>query len=153
MAYSEYPKAMSHPQSRPAVLSQDTIGPGGKVIHAAPGQPAKFPPVYVNNLDQEQYYSSIGYVPNGTSDPDAYHVAVSGAGKPSAHEHVEFPKYVYQCVDGDVIDRLLKNQDEQDQLEGAWYATPGDARDGAETEVEGASGEEQTPQSGGRRRR
>jgi len=162
MAFSEYPKAMSHPGYRPAVLSKDEFI-NGKVIKAPPGSPAKFPPVYVNNHDQESYYSAMGYVPNGTADPEAYHAAMAGADKPNHHQHVEFPKYLYQKVadhkdaregdvyvhDGECYVRpvLLKDQEAQDKLTGDWYATPGDAAlaDASPAEDETEETEEEAP--------
>jgi len=141
MSFQEYPKAMSHPQYQPAVISQDTVDRAtGRTIKAPSGVPAKFPPVYVNNKDQEAQYASLGYVPNGVSDPDEYLSAIIGADQPHGHEHVDFPKYLYtQDDDGDlqvlneggdivgVRSLLIGSQAAQDKLVGSWYATPGDA--------------------------
>lgn len=150
MAFQEYPKAMNHPQYRPAVLSKDTIDPvTHQTIKAPPGQPAKFPPVYVNNKDQELDYASKGYVPNGTSDPEAYYTATVGADKPNAHQHVEFPKWLYaKDEQGDlsvvseagehvrVRSLLVKDETQQEKLVGQWWATPGDAANGDEEAAE-----------------
>jgi hypothetical protein len=168
MAFSEYPKAMSHPGFRPAILSKDEFV-NGKVIKAAPGQPAKFPPVYVNNQDQEAYYSAQGYVPNGTADPEAYHAAMAGMDTVPAHSHVEFPKYLYQKVSdaareddiwvADVLVRgvLLKDEAAQERLVGNWYATPGDAAEAEDEEPMSESEETaesaQDQSSAGRKRR
>ena len=71
MAFQRFPLAMSHPHHVPAVISivhTDANGNReGKV-----GSPAKFPPVFVNNEDQEKQYASQGYVPSVTPDVDAY---------------------------------------------------------------------------------
>ena len=156
MAFQEYPKAMSHPQYRPAVLSKDTTDPvTHQTIKAPPGSPAKFPPVYVNNKDQELDYASKGYVPNGTSDPEAYYTATVGADKPNTHQHVEFPKWLYaKDEQGDMVITaedgaavkvqgiLVKDQAQQDKLIGAWYATPGDAANGDEEAAEEPAGDE-----------
>jgi len=127
MAYSEYPKAMNHPQYRPAVVSGYTRNPDGTAKNDAPGSPAKFPPVYVSNADQELDYASRGYLPAGVSDADAYMRAVAGADTPATYGFQEFPKYVYQVQDGHVASALVQNEAEQGSLEGAWYATPDDA--------------------------
>lgn len=161
---SEYPKAMSHPQFRAAILSKDEIGPNGQIIKAAPGKPAQFPPVYVNNVDQEQMYAARGYVPNGNYDPEAYKsqmtVAVQGG-----YVHSEFPKYLYtkdENGDMDVLSDqgeyvkvrsiLVKDQEQQDKLVGAWYATHGDAANGdpdAEAEEDASKdGDEEQGQTG-----
>lgn len=138
-SFQEYPKAMKHPAHRAAIISQDRVV-NGKIIKAAPGQPERFPPVYVNNVDQEIQYASLGYVPNGESDPDAYVKAIIGANEPQDHQHHEFPKWLYAPdEDGEMsIDtpegvrirvkaREVKDKKEQDRLIGEWYATPGDA--------------------------
>lgn len=52
-----YPMTMTHPAYRPAVLSR------GDIRSTAPGSPARYPPVVVNNADQEEYHVSRGYVP------------------------------------------------------------------------------------------
>lgn len=131
MGYNEYPKAMSHPAYKPAVLSQDTVDPvSHKTIKAAPGKPAQYPPVYVNNPDQEAQYASLGYVPNGVADAEAYYRATVGANEPNDHAFKEFPKWLYRpLVPGEYEGKLLESQEAQDALpEGqAWYATPGDA--------------------------
>jgi len=147
MAFQEYPKAMSHPKYQAAVLSRDTIDPvTHQTIKAAPGQPAKFPPVYVNNKDQEADYASKGYVPNGVSDPDAYLSSIMGADKPTHHTHVEFPRWLYTRDDdeGDMVilaesgehvkvrSLLVKDEVAQGKLIGAWYANPGEAANASE---------------------
>lgn len=171
MAFSEYPKAMSHPGFRPAVISKDEYI-NGKVIKAPPGQPAKFPPVYVNNEDQEAQYSAMGYVPNGVADPDAYHAAMAGIDKPATYQHMDFPKYLYQSIkhedatEGDiwVADAgrwtrgvLLNDEAAQDRLTGDWYATPGDAALAGDSEAteedEQAQEDAQEQPNSGRRRK
>jgi hypothetical protein len=167
MAFQEYPKAMSHPQYRPAILSQDTVDPVTRqTVKAAPGQPAKFPPVYVNNKDQEEQYASLGYLPNGVSDPEAYLSSTIGADRPDAsHGPVEFPKFLYARDDdgGDmhvhaetgetvrVKSLMIKDQAQQDKLVGAWYATPGDAANASdeadEAEEAGSEAEEGTQEA------
>jgi hypothetical protein len=127
MAYSEYPKAMNHPQFRPAIVSGYTRHPDGTAKNDAPGAPAKFPPVYVSNKDQELDYASRGYVPAGVSDAEAYMRAVVGADTPSSYGFQEFPKYVYQVQGGEVASALVSTEAEQTSLKGAWYATPDDA--------------------------
>ena len=154
MTYNRYPLAMNHPAYKPAVISQDTVDPvSHKTIKAAPGQPAKFPPVYVNNPDQEAQYAAEGYVPNGEPDPEAYYRAQVGANEPNDHQFKEFPKWLYKpLAPGEYEAKLVNDQAAQDALpEGvAWYATPGDAveasyADDEEEDVDG-TGTEQNSQ-------
>jgi len=129
MSFSEFPKAMTHPGYRPAVLSKDEVDSHGRLIKkAAPGSGVRFPPVYVNNHDQELEYASRGYVPNGTSDPEAYRRSAAGADIPNEHKHIEFPKWLYRMVEDELESKLVKDQAAQDLLRGAWFATPGDAQ-------------------------
>ena len=129
MSFQNYPLAMSHPHKRPAVLSQDTVNRDGSINHAPAGKPAAFPDVFVSNKDQELQYASMGYLPNGVSDPDAYMSAVLGADKPFSHEHVEYPKWLYQAdEDGDVDSVLIDSEAQEKKLSGLWWSTPDEAR-------------------------
>jgi hypothetical protein len=153
MSFNDFPKAMSHPQYRPAVISRDTVGPDGKTVKAPPGQPAKFPPVYVNNADQEAQYASLGYVPNGVSDPEAYRRAIAGADLPPSHEHQEYPRWVYQAhedgdmhveVDGEYVavrSHLVNDEPAHAKLKGEWHITPLAAATAEATEEEGQDGQ------------
>lgn len=60
MVHQRYPLQMTHPSFRPAVLSDSDARSGEH------GSAALWPPVTVNNEDQEEYYQSRGYV-----SPDA----------------------------------------------------------------------------------
>jgi hypothetical protein len=171
MAFAEYPKAMRHPQYRPAVLSKDTIDPNTKqTIKAPPGSPVRFPDVFVHNEDQEKQYAALGYLPNGVSDPDSYHRAMTGNDEPSDHKHHEYPRWMYQAdEDGEVAVTmnhevirvrgvLVKNEKEREALRGDWYEMPAEAAEAAVTEEDaeettGESGDPATPKNRGGRPR
>jgi hypothetical protein len=93
MAYAEYPKVMNHPGYQPAVVARPTLGkpllPGEEPRSA---KAAVFPPVTVNNEDQEGQHAALGYVSAG-GDPSAHEPA-----PPADYEPKEYPKWV-----GDVI--------------------------------------------------
>ena len=155
MSFVEYPKAMKHPQHRAAVISKDEII-NGKIIKAAPGQPERFPDVFVNNEDQEKQYASLGYVPNGTSDPEAYRRAMAGADEPAGHQHHDYPRWMYQPNESGEMEVavnhepvkvrgvVVKNEAEREALRGEWFETP---REAAEATLDD-EGEEQEAQGG-----
>lgn len=131
MAYQEYPKELRHPQFRPAVIAQ--WDPKIKDPAQQPqGQPAKFPPVIVHNLDQEQEYASRGYLPAGVSDPDAYLRATIGAEQPGTYRFQEYPKWLYRVGDdgtGEVQSKMVHTKPEERRLGAGWAATPDAARE------------------------
>lgn len=138
MSFQEFPKQMTHPQHAPAVLSRDMIE-NGRIIKAPPGKPERFPPVFVNNADQELQYASLGYVPNGTSDPEAYRRSAAGADLPYSHQHQEFPRWMYKAdengdtpvyLDGECVmvrGMIVDTEAAQKRLHGDWFETPGQA--------------------------
>ena len=75
--FEEFPKVMSHPGARPATLGYEF----------GEGKPCTFPPVSVNNEDQQAYYESKGYVAQGGSKDLSAHM-------PTNHVHQEYPKWV-----------------------------------------------------------
>jgi hypothetical protein len=133
--FQRYPMAMSHPGYRPAVLSKDEIV-NGRIVKAPPGSPVKFPPVYVNNEDQEKEYAAQGYMPAGTPDPEAYRRAMTGNDEPVGHQHREYPRWMYQAHDSGehavavgvdtvkVRGVLVKTEADRDALRGKWFETP-----------------------------
>ncbi len=122
--YHRYPLAMSHPQQKPAVISQDQWV-NGHVVKAPPGKPAQFPPVFVNNADQESQYASMGYLPNGTPDPEAYLRQTIGSVVPTGPEFHEYPKCLYQYDGNDVKSRIVNSAADEKKLGSGWYANPG----------------------------
>lgn len=129
MEFQKYPLAMFHPRAQPAVISGYKRNLDGTATNDPPGKPAVFPPVTVNNQDQELLYASKGYVPNGTSDHDAYMRAVIGADEPSGYKFAEYPKWLYQCVGGEINSRLVKSAKDEEALGRDWYRTPDQARE------------------------
>lgn len=124
MSYQSYPKAMAHPQAQAAVISGYKRNNDGTVNNDSPGKPAKFPPVNVNNLDQEQQYASLGYLPVGVEDPVAYLRATIGASEPDGHVFNEFPKWLYKCDDDGVRSELVTTEARALKLGAGWCGTP-----------------------------
>lgn len=111
--YQEYPKVLTHPTMR----QPDGIKSGGKemVNGVLVDMPSKIIPggalnVTVNDADEEEYYRAKGYMPNGTSDPTAYHNTVSGNSTPESYEFQEYPKWV-----GNV---LVQNREQEESVRG-----------------------------------
>jgi hypothetical protein len=98
-----------HPGFRPAIISDDTaIGnkdllKSGNYVGAAPGRPATFAPVIVNNEDQEAEYTAKGYIGN-VPDP------IPEPPDPA----LEYPKWVHF---GDGREpRIAKNREEEEKF-------------------------------------
>lgn len=153
--FQQYPKAMKHPQHRPATKSQDYQDPVTKRwVDAPPGQPERFPSVFVHNEDQEKQYAALGYVPNGVSDPEAYHAAMTGNEEPNSHQHREYPRYMYKAhpagehtvhVDHEPVrvrGVVVKDELERDKLGDGWFESPRDAAEATLTDDSEAQGEE-----------
>jgi len=89
---------MAHPQYRPAEVTPiegtGVLNPvtGEEVRTDFQGTAERFPPVQVNNEDQEAYHASLGYQPAGKSDPSAYARAI--ADTPVSYVPQEYPKWV-----------------------------------------------------------
>lgn len=131
--FQEYPKAMHHPQKRPAVLSGRHKDPvTGKLVMDPPGQPAKFNDVFVNNKDQEIQYASLGYVPNGVSDPTAYQSAITGNDANTRGKFVEYPKMLYRAKpddpEGELETKTVATATEEKTLGDKWHPNPDAAR-------------------------
>lgn len=124
MAFQEYPKQMNHPNYRPAVVSGYRRNPDGSAVNDPPGTPAKFPPVVVNNVDQEQDYASKGYLPAGVSDPQAYLRATIGAETPGVYKFQEYPKWMYRVEDDELQSQMVQSEAEERRMGEGWYATP-----------------------------
>ncbi len=125
MEFQRYPMHMSHPHAKPATISGPLRDERGRVIGQQPaGKPATYPPVVVNNRDQELQYASKGYAPNGVADPDAYMRAVMGADEPQTYHNVEYPKWLYRVTDGELESKLVKSQAEEIKLGKGWHKTP-----------------------------
>lgn len=125
--FQDYPKTMTHPQHRPAVIAKwdhkikDTKD-------QPQGSPERFPPVVVRNFDQEQEYAAKGYVPSGKSDPEAYRRAMTGNEDRSDASRMLYPKWLYRMQDGEVDSKLVNTKDEEKALGAGWYGTPDAAR-------------------------
>jgi hypothetical protein len=113
MSYQEFPKVLSHPQHKAAVIGQ---GPREKpevyaerAAREGPPQPERWPAVTVTNIDQEEEYVAKGYLSPGRPTP-AGPVGV-----------VEYPKWVFHREEAPVI---VKDAAQQEALGPGWYDTP-----------------------------
>lgn len=87
--YSDYPAFMTHPGYAPAVLAPETKRGQPNSV----GSPVRYPPVTVNNQDQQQQYEAKGYVRQG--QPSARAFATATAVIPQTYGGgLEYPKYV-----------------------------------------------------------
>lgn len=97
--FHEYPKAMVHPHYRKAastpVLGSGRIDPvtGRESRPDMQGTPERFPPVLVNNQEQEEMHAAQGYTPAGTMDAKAFARGVA-APVPASYQPAEYPKWV-----------------------------------------------------------
>lgn len=99
--HQEYPRWLHHPGEQPAILSDDYAGgqrPPMSGYQAPGGRPRMFPPVMVNNEDQEAYYVSRGYEP-GQSTKAAFIAAQEAAQLPSGYRQQDYP----MMVDGRLV--------------------------------------------------
>lgn len=165
MSFDRYPMVMNHPHYKPAVpYKQPRFKPGeegwGKPVDpGTTGKPAMFPPVTVNNLDQEQQYAAKGYTPaGGGGDPEAYRKQMTNVGRetqPAANS--EFPKMMYKVKPGprsgtpeDFDAKTVKSVEEQQALEKKGWSpkmSPAEGDDDSE-----APDESEQKQSQGERR-
>lgn len=92
--HSEYPKHMAHPGFQPGKVGSEVKSPHGFSYHVG-GEAIRFPPVLVQNEDQEEYHKSQGYVSIGKSDPAAFARAVQAAAPQAEHhEPDQYPKWI-----------------------------------------------------------
>ena len=82
-SFHEYPKMLVHPSSQAAQIGFEPMQ----------GKPMTFPPVSVNNEDQEEQYKAKGYLVMGSPDASAYERVRSG-GTPPHYKYEEYPKFI-----------------------------------------------------------
>jgi len=88
--YEDYPLMMTHPSWRPSQVTI-TEASGSKVT--AFGTPDAFPPVTVNNADQEEQHAAMGYVRRGKADPSAW-AHLTASAPPVDYVPERFPMWV-----------------------------------------------------------
>jgi hypothetical protein len=90
----EYPKHMIHPGYQPASKGVEIKSPHG-FSYWKGGTAQRFPPVLVNDENQEEFYVSQGYQSIGKSDARAFLAAVNVA-EPigEAYTASEYPKWI-----------------------------------------------------------
>lgn len=89
----EYPKMLRHPAERSATVNVTATDPRTGRQTFGPGEPAMYPPVLVNDADQEEYQKAQGYETVGTYSPAAFAQAAANP-NPVNHKPVEYPKWV-----------------------------------------------------------
>lgn len=107
----EYPLTMAHPafqrsQPLPIPGTEKRNAEGVVISQDYQGTPERFPPVTVQDADQEAYYESQGYARAGHSDPSAY-ASAHAAPAPPSYVPQEYPKWV---------DGVLVESEEDDPL-------------------------------------
>ena len=121
-----YPKEMRHPAYVPAVLSGYTRD-GRGTRDDPPGKPVRFPPVFVNNADQEQYYASMGYLPPGvvpgTEQAAKYLAGTIGDERPGLpYEHQDYPRWLYRLgTNLEIESALAETPEAEAQLGDGWF--------------------------------
>lgn len=140
MVHQRYPLQMTHPSFRPAVLSDSDARSGEH------GSAALWPPVTVNNEDQEEYYQSRGYVSPDAGMAEAF-VTQQAAPVPAGYAGPKpYPRWengklvqdphailgdktwpMYVVPDGKSRDEgvVVKNPDEYHKVMGRAYEIPG----------------------------
>lgn len=94
LAHNEYPKHMAHPGYQAGKVGQEVTSPHGFKYHIG-GEAIRFPPVLVNDADQEAYHAAQGYVSIGKSDPAAFARAVEQMAPPALdYKPAEYPKWI-----------------------------------------------------------
>ncbi|GAC1664548.1 MAG: hypothetical protein PVS3B2_00330 [Candidatus Dormibacteraceae bacterium] len=94
--YQRYPMVMNHPNYQPATMHRVNNGTPGMKGEAwagdMQGTPVKFPPVTVNNEDQEEYHRAQGYV-SAAGDEHEFNVARNNL-NPTGYAFQEYPKWI-----------------------------------------------------------
>ncbi len=120
--YKEYPKWMHHPNYVPATVIREERDPRfPKASPGAHGEPAKFAPQLAVSLEDEERWASLGYLPAGVGDSDAYHAQMAHAATPNDHVHHEFPKWKYHYEEAPV---LVQDAEEEAALGPWWFDRP-----------------------------
>lgn len=122
-SYQEYPKVMSHPQHKAAVIGQRRDEKPEEYARRfaveGPVAPVKLPPVTVHTREQEEEAAAKGYLPNGTPDPDAYYSAIAGV--VAVHDYIEYPKWKYHPEEAPVI---VQDAAAEKALGPGWFSNP-----------------------------
>ena len=105
MSGSRYPLTMTHPNYWPGYIGEEKIGAGGMKYYTG-GLPARFPPVIVQDENQEEEYLAKGYVPS-VSNPNLPPAHTTPPPTPGGFE--EYPKWVngVLCEDAEHEARVL----------------------------------------------
>ena len=114
-AQKRYPVLMTHPGEQKATTSGYTRNPDGSATDDPPGVPGKYQAHWVSNLDQETYYASMGYAPQGTADIEAYRRETCGIEQPVSHD---YPRALYRKRADGELDKMSGD---------GWKLTPDEA--------------------------
>lgn len=97
--FARFPMWMRHPAQQAAVISDDYAGGERRATDARPGAPLRFPPVMVENEDQEEYHRAQGYEPSA-GNPTAF-LKATVAPEPPGYQRHEYPR----MLPGGMIDQ------------------------------------------------
>lgn len=134
-AQKRYPILMSHPQHRKATVSGYKRNPDGSATDDPPGIPGQFEDHWVYNIDQEQYYASMGYYPPGVDDPEAYRKSLCNIEEKKVD--LNYPRAMYRLgPTGQLESAVAKSDQEQTGLEQeGWHTSPDKAKKEATQKV------------------
>jgi hypothetical protein len=144
--FVEFPKMMTHPAFEPARPAEEVKLPGGSIQFVG-GTNIRFPPMLVQNQDQQDYYEAQGYVSQGKSDAAAFARAQTQAPAPANYVPQEYPKWVGGKIVNDAEEeaQALAARREQLGLKGDGVRsdlTPPTTESPAETTTESVTGGE-----------
>jgi len=110
MSHQEFPKWMAHPHAQKSVPVKTEPGAPDKGLFSSgyQGTVEKFPPVTVNNEDEEAEYVSKGYAEAGKSNPWAFNDA-QATPTPPGYEPVQYPKWVNGTLVNNVAEEAALN--------------------------------------------
>ncbi len=127
-AQKKYPILMKHPQHSKATISGYKRNPDGSATDDPPGIPGRFEDHWVSNIDQEQYYASMGYAPQGTADIETYRRELCGI-DPAPVDH-DYPCALYRLKpDGEMDTAVAETKAKHQALEkDGWRTTQAEAK-------------------------
>lgn len=149
MSFNEYPKKMSHPEYRAAVVEQLPCNckPGVKCTCRTGlfardwvcKSPERFPEITVMTLDQEKQYAARGYRPNNMANSSEYEQAILEMAPVTGYGFQAYPKWKYHAFE---IPKIVGSAAEEAELGDDWSDAPVLA---TEDDVEEPEAEPYTP--------
>jgi hypothetical protein len=104
MKTPDFPKTMTHPaHQRGASIPIPTVDAAGRTVVDYQGTPDRFPPVVVNNSDQEEQHRAMGYIAFGE------HAATAAA-------YQEYPKMLTHPEYEPAVEMILEQRNGANQV-------------------------------------